>query len=30
MTNRELLESGIARLKEAGIEDAETDARILF
>ena len=30
MTNRELLDSGIARLEEAGIEDAETDARILF
>lgn len=30
MTNRELLERGISRLKEAGIEDAETDARILF
>ena len=30
MTNRELLDSGISVLKEAGIEDAETDARILF
>ena len=30
MTNRELLEGGIARLREAGMIDAETDARILF
>ena len=30
MTNRELLDLGVARLREAGIEDAETDARILF
>ncbi len=30
MTNKELLDTGISRLKEAGIEDAETDARILF
>ncbi len=30
MTYRELLESGTARLRDAGDEDAETDARILF
>lgn len=30
MTNKELLDRGIAGLKEKGIPDAETDARILF